>query len=250
MYDRANYILSELPLKSDLLKLFSKKDKLTIFDIGGCEGEDSIRYSKLFPNASIYVFEPLPSNQKLIEENISMYKVENVKLIRQALSDTISLEKFYVSSGRPKDIDENVNWDFGNKSSSLLPPDKLEELIPWLKFQDTIEVSTNTIANLAEEYSINTIDFIHMDVQGAEMKVLKGAKDRIADIKAVWLEVSDSDLYKGQPKKRDVEVYMKENKFDLVKSEFDGVNGDQLYINKLHYKTLSFIGIKRYFKLK
>ena len=123
-FDREEYILSQSPIKDDLLKLFNCKDHCLIMDIGACEGEESIRYSRLFPNASIYCFEPLPKNQKKIIENLKKYNVNNVRLIEVALSDEEGGCEFYVSSGHPEQEDKNLNWDFGNKSSSLLPPDK------------------------------------------------------------------------------------------------------------------------------
>lgn len=249
MYDREQYILSDLSLKEDLIKLFSKKEKLTIFDIGGCEGEDSIRYSRLFPNAEIFVFEPLPNNQKLIQENFSRFKADKVKLITEALSDIQSFEDFYVSSGRPENMHDDMNWNFGNKSSSLLPPEKLEDLIPWLKFKDVIKVTTNTLENFVNSYSITVIDFVHMDVQGAELKVLKGAGSFITNIKAIWLEVSNDELYKGQAKRNDIELFMRKKNFKLIKTVFDGVNGDQLYLNERYFKKVEFFGWKKYLKI-
>jgi FkbM family methyltransferase len=250
MFDREKYILTDLPIKKDIIKLFSVRNNIVILDIGGCEGEDSIRYSKLFPNSKIFVFEPLPSNQRLIKENLKRFNVKNVTLVPEALSDDRSLEKFYVSSGRPNEMSTNLNWDFGNKSSSLLPPDKLGDLIPWLKFNEIIEVPTNTINNFVQINNISNIDFIHMDVQGAELKVLKGAESFINNIKAIWLEVSDADLYKEQPKKNDIEIFMAEHNFILIKTLSDGVNGDQLYINKKYYKLMTFFGFKKIIKTR
>ena len=53
-YNREGYILSESPLKRHLLKLFKKNDKLIVFDIGGCEGEESLRYSRIFPSSQVF----------------------------------------------------------------------------------------------------------------------------------------------------------------------------------------------------
>jgi FkbM family methyltransferase len=250
MYDREKYILSDSPIKNDLLKLFSFKDKLVIFDIGGCEGEDSIRYSRLFPNSKIFIFEPLPNNQKLIQENLKKFKVLNVALIPEALSDNKSVEKFHVSSGCPDEMNHNLNWDFGNKSSSLLAPDKIEDLIPWLKFKEVIEVPTNTLKNFVQFNNLSHIDFVHMDVQGAELKVLKGAQNIIKYIRVIWLEVSNDQLYKEQPQIVDVESFMHENEFIRIKTIFSGVNSDQLYINKKYFKLISFMGYTKFFKIK
>ncbi|MFN8250048.1 MAG: hypothetical protein U0T68_13930 [Ferruginibacter sp.] len=44
MYNRDNYILSDSAITKDLKKLFNTTENLNILDIGGCEGEESIRY--------------------------------------------------------------------------------------------------------------------------------------------------------------------------------------------------------------
>lgn len=237
LYNRNNYILADLPLKKDLLKLFSKKDKLTILDIGGCEGEESIRYSRIFPFASIFVFEPLPKNQKLVLENIEKYKSETIQLVPMAASDEEGSTEFYVSSGHP-DLNTKFDWDFGNKSSSLLPPQENNNPT-WLEFSEKIEVKTITLDSFFKKHKINEVDFVHMDVQGAELKVLKGAKDNINIIKAIWLEVADVELYKGQPLRSDVEIFMKANGFYLIQSKMQGTSGDQFYLNERYFKTFS-----------
>ena len=121
-FDRDSYINSNSPIRKFLLKFFPKNSEILIMDIGGCEGEESLRYSILFPNSSIFIFEPLPANQVLIEENIKKFnRVGSIKLIDKAVSDKDGFEQFYVSSGQPNTA-KKLNWDFGNKSSSLLRP--------------------------------------------------------------------------------------------------------------------------------
>jgi FkbM family methyltransferase len=238
MYDRENYILTESPLKKDLLKLFDRDDKLKILDIGGCEGEESIRYSRIFPDSIIFTFEPLPKNQKLIIENIEKYEVGNVKLIPFAVSDKAVISQLYVSCGHPKNQPSNLDWDFGNKSSSLLSPESKNNH-DWLNFDKKINVQTITLESFLIENKIDEVDFIHMDVQGAELKVLLGAKEFIKNIKAVWLEVSDLEMYKNQPLRADIERFMDSNGFYLIKSVIDGQFGDQFYLNKNYFKTFS-----------
>ena len=238
-YNREGYILSESPLKRHLLKLFKKNDKLIVFDIGGCEGEESLRYSRIFPSSQVFVFEPLPNNQKLIVENIEKYEVENVKLIPFAVSDVNGCLEFHVSSGHPEHESNKLDWDFGNKSSSLLPPEKLNNP-SWLKFRKKIDVETITLNSFLLTNKMEEVDFVHMDVQGAELKVLMGAKGYINKIKAVWLEVADIELYKGQPLRVDIENFMTKNGFYLVKSEMEGQVGDQFYLNKKYFRVFSF----------
>ena len=48
MFNRDNYINSPIEIEAELLLLFQKEKVKTVFDIGSCEAEDSIRYSILF----------------------------------------------------------------------------------------------------------------------------------------------------------------------------------------------------------
>lgn len=250
MYDRKNYILTESPLKKDLFKIFNPEEALTILDIGGCEGEESIRYSRIFPNATIFSFEPLPKNQEMVIENIEKYETKNVKLVPFAVSDEAGISQFYVSSGHPENQSSDLDWDFGNKSSSLLPPDSKNNH-DWLQFNEKIDVPTITLESFFMENKIKEVDFIHMDVQGAELKVLLGAKESIKNIKAVWLEVSDLEIYKNQPLRKDVERFMKSNGFYLAKSDMQGNFGDQFYLNKNYFKTFSlFFNLIQFHKRK
>jgi FkbM family methyltransferase len=249
LYNRNNYILTDSPLKKDLLKLFKTDDKLIILDIGGCEGEESIRYSRIFPFSSIHIFEPLPENQKLIADNLEKYKVKNVKLIPLAVSDNDGISKFNVSSGHPDHESNELDWNFGNKSSSLLSPEK-ENNQKWLLFDKQIKVNTITLDSFFVESKIDKVDFIHMDVQGAELKVLIGTKEWIKKIKAIWLEVADVELYKDQPLRVDIENFMKTNGFYLFKSQIEGQVGDQFYLNKNYFKTFSIFSKSIHFHIK
>lgn len=228
-----NFILSEPEIKADLELLFSAFDNLVIFDIGACEGEDSIRYSRMFPNAKVHLFEPRPDNLKKISQNIIDYGCQSIVVSSLALSNTAGEATFYLSSGNPNDIDENKEWDFGNKSSSLLPPsEKMKEHTAWLEFKDQLVVQTERLDSYCSRNHINRIDLVHMDVQGAELMVLEGAGTMIGNIAAIWLEVEAVELYKNQPLRHDIERFMTHNQFVCVKSTVNSVAGDQLYLNQ------------------
>lgn len=203
---------------------------MIIFDIGACEGEDSIKFSSRFPCACIYTFEPLPKNIKRINGNLKKYKTKNIKVIKKALSDKNGSATFHVSSGKPPKASDD--WDYGNKSSSLLAPDKTKNVHKWLKFKEKINVKTERLDTFAESEGIQEIDFVYMDVQGAEMMVLNGAGKFITRIKAIWLEVESVELYSHQPLKKDIEAFMKSNGFIKVKDTVDDIAGDQLYLRR------------------
>jgi hypothetical protein len=55
-----------------------------------------------------------------------------------------------------------------------------------------------------------------MDIQGAELKALKGATETLKTVEHLILELQHVDYNFGAPKANEVIDYLKENGFDLV----------------------------------
>lgn len=232
---RKEFINSELPNKEELLRLFDTKDKLTIFDIGACEAEDSVRYKRLFTNALVYAFEPLVTNFEKCKQTVNEHAVKDISLFNIALGDHSGTAEFYVSSGNPPTEKNSEEWDYGNKSSSLLQPDKVKEVFPWINFDEKIKVEVRTMLEFCKEQKISDIDIIHMDVQGAELKVLKGAGKLVSNVKVIWLEVENLTLYKNQPLKKDIIDFFSTNGFRALKDTVNNVAGDMLFVNSKYF---------------
>ena len=192
-------------------------------------------YSRGFPNAKVYTFEPVPKNFKRIGENLERFHAERIKTYQVALSDENGKATFHVSS--KDDATMGDAWDSGNKSSSLMPPDEHEKLFPSIKFATQIEVETKTLASFCHEEGLDSIDFIHLDVQGAEIKVLSGAGQILQNVKIIWMEVSNVSLYKNQPLKQDIETFMENAGFFLKKDGVGKLYGDQLWLNSSRFQT-------------
>jgi FkbM family methyltransferase len=232
IYDRRSVILSaELQPQEELLQqLFDKDASITIFDIGACEGENSVRYGRQFPNATIYCFEPIPDNLRLTRKHIDEFQVTNVRPFDICLSDRDGKAEFHVSSGHPED--KAVDWDFGNKSSSLLEPGTKLRAHSWLKFENTLEVRTMRLDAFMEAHRVSLVDFVHMDVQGAELLVLRGAGSGLSQILNIWLEVEAVPLYQGQPLKSDVEQFFASQGYVKLIDTVGKVDGDQFWSRK------------------
>jgi FkbM family methyltransferase len=228
--EREAYISAPLPIERELRRLFPRLDAKVVFDIGSCEGEDAIRYASLFPSATVYAFEPVPDNVRLIEANLAKHPQARIRVMPVALSDSEGRATLFVSSGQPPGAVAS-DWDFGNKSSSLLRPDRHLDVHPWVHFESMIEVKTETLEGVCGREGISDIDLVHLDVQGAELSVLKGAGSLLGRIGAIWMEVEAVPLYEGQPLKSDVERFMTRHGFRRVLDTVDSVSGDQLYVN-------------------
>jgi FkbM family methyltransferase len=227
------YLAEPLPFRETLEPLLDKVHRPMIFDIGACEGEDSIRLSRAFPRATIHAFEPVPRNVEKIRANFARYASHLNDPHAVALGDFDGVAPLHLSSGHPEGIPQEPSWDFGNKSSSLLPPSPLMGIHhPWLRFESRLTVRVERMETFCRREQISGVDFLYLDVQGAELQVLKGAGTVLQSVRAVWLEVEAVELYAGQPLAPDVDVFMKANDFVLLMDTVDAVSGDRLYVRR------------------
>jgi FkbM family methyltransferase len=230
-HDRKTYILEPHPLTFEFRLLCRKNDELVIFDVGSCEGEDSVRFSRLFPRSKIFAFEPIPDNFILLEENFKLYDISNAHAFNIAVSDGVSELSMYVSKVKYDSMNAG-DWDYGNKSSSLLKPHSHVDLVDFIYFPTEIKVKTTTLKEVLDQNNLSKIDVLQLDVQGAELLVLKGLANRISDVKLIWLEVSSVELYRNQPLAKDIDDYLLANGFYLLKDDSTGISGDRLYASK------------------
>ena len=205
-----------------------------IFDIGACSGAEGIYYARMFPNAKLHAFEPVPTNYSTVEKNLSQHPELNAEAHCIALSDRNGTAVLNLSSA------EGEMERHGNKSSSLLEPGRTTEVFPWLQFNEHIEVQTRTLDDFCSEHSVVAIDLIHMDVQGAELMVLRGASRMMEHIKTIWMEVERVPLYRDQPLKDEVESFMVSNGFELVISTVGPTAGDQFWVNRTFAREQPF----------
>jgi len=229
--DLESYLSRPSSIEPFLRFLLRHAVNLVIFDIGACEGEDSIRYARLFPGARVLAFEPLPENQSILMANVSKYGV-SVELVPVALSDRRGSSTFHVSAGQPPELFSGECWNYGNKSSSLLPPAAAEPMFGWISFPETITVQCETLDDVCASHDLKHVDFVHMDVQGAEGLVLEGAKLMLPRVRVIWLEVSNRTFYKGQKLRTEIEELLQRKGFALAFGESRGDEGDQLYLNR------------------
>jgi FkbM family methyltransferase len=72
-----------------------------------------------------------------------------------------------------------------------------------------------TIDIVAKQNQLRNIDMIKMDIQGAELMALKGAKETLKTVKVIYLEINTVPLYPEAPQIMDVLPFMKDLGFTL-----------------------------------
>jgi FkbM family methyltransferase len=128
----------------------------TVIDAGAYVGIHTIKLSKLVgPTGKVYAFEANPETFKVLEQNIKLNKLNNVRIFNKGLSDQagfLSLKSHYLFN-KGGDAWE----DSGNEGTPTITIDSL---------------------NLA-------VDFMKIDVEGMESQVFEGMADTLTMYKPI-----------------------------------------------------------------
>jgi FkbM family methyltransferase len=104
-----------------------------------------------------------------------------------------------------------------NPTSSLYPPNpdmmKFRGLAIVLPTVSTEPAKTRRLDDISE---IRGCDYLKIDVQGAELKVLSGAARLLETTGAIHLEVEHDQVYLGQPLFSDIDVHLRAAGFELI----------------------------------
>lgn len=142
------------------------KPGMTVFDIGANAGFYTLLFSRLIGRGGqVISFEPDSENICLLRKHIALNKLENVSVVQAAVSDATALVGFSLTGGATGCFEKN--------SSYLVPTLRLDEL-------------------LADGY-LRSPDVIKMDVEGAEVMVLRGANDFIEKKTCSWIVALHGD---------------------------------------------------------
>lgn len=159
-------------------KYYSLNEGDTVIDGGAYLGEFTLYAAKVVGNGGkVIAFEPDPLNYKKLLENISLNNLDNVIAVNKGLHS------------------ENTNLKFYNDSSggSFLISDD-----PESKPNDMVEVPVVKLDDEMDLLGIPKVDFIKMDIEGAEIEALKGCK-RLLKSNRVNLAIASYHILDGLP---------------------------------------------------
>ncbi len=142
--------------------LYKIKSEDIVMDAGANDGYLTLLFSKLIgKNGKVYAFEPDAINIKNIAKNIALDK---------SLLDNIKIEELLLWNSNEK-IDFYEAGTVG--SSAIWVPDA----------NKTVKKQAVTIDSWVLENNIQKLDFIKMDIEGAEIKAIEGCLETIKTLK-------------------------------------------------------------------
>ncbi len=202
-------------------KLFSREP--VVVDIGGAHGDTTAYFLKLIPGCRVYNFEANPDLASQIKKR---FADERVKPFSVALSDKEDTITFHIA-----------NNTFNSSYKTINNNDQFQEV-------RSVDVPASPLDTIMEKESdVAEIDILKLDVQGAELDVLRGASQTLKKTKLLIVEQSVDSPYEGGSKYFEVDKFLRDAGFDLldiviafrkdglVLTEFDSIYLQKKYNN-------------------
>lgn len=130
----------------------------TVLDFGAHIGLFAAMASQAVgPTGKVYAFEPSPSTNQLLKKTVQINNAAGIiSTFQKAVGGSIGKTTFFVSEGQADNANSLVNY---------------KEDRPF----HGIEIDVTTIDAFVQEQQLTKIDFIKIDVEGAEYDAMKGA---------------------------------------------------------------------------
>lgn len=204
----------------EIVNILGRVDDFILFDVGAADFRDSIILRGNFPNSEIYSFEPDETNLSASERLKESY---NLKIFPFGISDQDGVFQFYSS--------ERLNDTIWKYSGSFVKP-KLKEGTSEGYYHNGLffnlsenKIQTYRIDTFCSENNIDHIDFMHMDVQGGETKVILGLGEIRPSI--IFAETCEYDTYETNTNLQEFDKLMESYGYQ-IKDRFEY---DTLYVH-------------------
>ncbi len=161
LVDAASFLFTFKEIfEEEVYKFASDTGKPYIIDGGANIGLSIFYFKRLYPGAEILAFEPDPNVFKVLESNIESFGFSDVTLLQKGLWKEGGQVRFYAEGsdgGR-------IALDSDNKNI----------------------VSVETVS--LRKYLGKPVDFLKLDIEGTETKVLEDCRELLKSVKNIFLE--------------------------------------------------------------
>jgi len=172
-------------------RFYKPKEGDTIIDAGAHQGTFAVSMASAVKNGRVIAIEPIKANLTFLEKNLKINNLKkNVKVIPKGLWSSPKRITFYLST-----------------SSALHSA--------FVKTSKSVEIEVDTLDNIIKEQGVKKVDFIKMNVEGAEIEALKGARKTLM-ANPVELVIDAHHIINGRPTYKTVIPMLQELGFTYI----------------------------------
>jgi FkbM family methyltransferase len=176
------------PYETKMLRKKLKPED-TFIDVGTHIGWYSLNAAQVVGiKGKVVAFEPNPACIDVMEKNVKLNKLSNLVLEKIALSDKEGEFDFWIG--------DDMGGSFIKENTQRLTVDRKIK---------KVKVKAMTLDAYCKKHQVKNITLMKIDVEGAEMQVLKGAKNTLKKFEPdLIMEVVDDTLGKNQSSKNEL----------------------------------------------
>lgn len=148
---------------------------MVVLDVGAHHGYYTLLASRRVSGTGrVFAFEPSPRERKKLGWHLRWNRCSNVEVVSTALGSASGHAELFLAAGRETGC------------NSLRPPATSVE-------RGTVSVPVETLDSFLSSRGVTRIDFVKLDVEGAELSVIEGAENLLsrAPRPVILVEVSD-----------------------------------------------------------
>lgn len=199
------FIYNEV-FEKQIYKFTTNNPEPLIIDAGANIGLSVLYFKRLFPNAKIIAFEPDDNIYNFLQKNINSFELKNVELIKKALWKEITELSFFSEGADGGRIDDN---------------------------NSNTKIQTDLLSN----YLKTRIDFLKIDIEGAELIVMEECKHLLQNVDRMFIE-----YHSFADRKQELSKLLKiiEEAGFRVSISSPGVVSSQPFIKRQSYMGMDF----------
>lgn len=201
------------------------REGMTVFDAGANVGDLTLLFSRFVGEAgSVHAFEPCGAAFERLSAIGRAASLRNVRLNRLALAGEEGAVRLHVYD------DDYLSW-----TSQALRP--LENYGINVKPQATEDVPATTVDLYCERNGVARIDLLKIDVEGAELQVLMGARRMLREklVRCVTFEFGQTTFDMGNTPDQ-IESFLEEAGYELR----NVVDGDPVFPGRESVQTACY----------
>ena len=173
------------------------KEGNNVIDIGANIGYFTLLFAKIVgPNGKVFAFEPDPTNFSILKKNIEENNYDNVILSQKAISDKTETTKLFLCK-------------FSNGMHRIYNSDLCDK---------SLDIESTTMDDFFSEINFkDKINFIKIDTEGSEMKVLAGIEKILeSNAATIHIEYNPSSIRESGFSPKSLPDFLIKMGFDLM----------------------------------